>query len=130
MEKLKPHRIAYIGYYIGGLIIMLGTIYIGALALVLGALIIIGAEAIRKGNTFVLTEKGIRHDFRFVVTASIFVPYGKIQDVSITQNILERIVGAGTIHINTAGGDTHELILRSIPSPHKAGAHIKKKMQR
>jgi uncharacterized membrane protein YdbT with pleckstrin-like domain len=83
----------------------------------LGILIIIFTELIRRANTFYITDKRVIREFTFLSRKISSTTYDKIQDIHMTQGITERIIGIGTIHINTAGTTFIGLIFKGISNP-------------
>ena len=47
------------------------------------------------------------------------IPYGRIQNVDITRNVLQRLVGLAAVNIETAGGGSTEAALQYV-TPHEA----------
>jgi len=109
LKQLTPSRWAFWGLYLIGIlsIVLLG----------LGLIIILFTELIRRGTKYYLTDKRIIHEYQFLVRKTSSTLYEKIQDMHFTQGIIERIVGIGTIHINTAGTTFIEITLRGIQNP-------------
>lgn len=60
------------------------------------------------------TDKRVIHEYRLVTRKVSSAFYSKIQDLQFTQNIFERIMGIGTVHINTAGGAEVEIAFKGI----------------
>ena len=97
----------------GGYIIGIFFIFI----FFIGILIIILVELIRRGNTYYITNKRVIHEFTFLSRKISSTTYDKIQDIHMTQNLIERIFGIGTIHINTAGTHFIEIKFKGIKEP-------------
>lgn len=116
IEKFSPHPLAYLGHYIFG--VFLGIISLIAFGL-LGILYIILIEFIRRGHKYYITNNRIIHEFTFIVRKISSIPYSKIQDLHLTQGILERMFGVGTIHINTAGTHLIEVRFKGVKNPRK-----------
>lgn len=58
----------------------------------------------------------------------IYIPYNKIQDINISQGLLERIFSAGDIEIY--GGHEHtQVILEDVPNPSEVDNTINRLMQ-
>lgn len=109
IKELKPSRLAYLGGYILGAILIF--------LFFIGILIIILVELVRRGNTYFITNKRVIHEFTFLSRKISSTTYDKIQDIHMTQNIIERIFGIGTIHINTAGTHFIEIKFKGIKEP-------------
>ena len=72
---------------------------------------------VRRGNTYYITNKRVIHEFTFLSRKISSTTYDKIQDIHMTQNLIERIFGIGTIHINTAGTHFIEIKFKGIKEP-------------
>lgn len=58
----------------------------------------------------------------------IYMPYNMIQDINVSQGILERIFRAGDIEIS--GGHEHtQVVMKDIPNPHQVDNTINRLMQ-
>ena len=141
LKTLKPSRWSYLWWYpiggiVGWLIFFLGSssamyfLFVEDLSTTLVLLttllfspilgILIGlyiVELVRKGNTYYITDRRTIHEFTFLKRDFSSAAYDKIQDLHITQGIIERIVGIGTIHINTAGSTFIEVRFKGISDP-------------
>lgn len=85
-------------------------------------------ELVRRGNTYYITSKRLIHEYTFIVRKISYVTYDKIQDLHLTQSFLERIVGIGTIHVDTAGTTFIELIFKGISNPFSIKRLIEKRI--
>jgi len=96
-KVLKVIKLSYwaflICYILGIIFLIFGT----------GLLFIIVTTLVRRGTAYYITEKRIIYQTIFLSRKISSVTYDKIQDLHITQAIFGRILGIGTIHINTAG---------------------------
>ena len=119
IKVLKPSRWAYFWwYFLGGIT----TFY------VVGLFILILTELIRRANAFYLTDKRIIHEYDFLARKISSVPYDKIQDLHMSQGLIERIVGIGTIHIDSAGTSFIELTFKGVARPISVKRMIEEKM--
>lgn len=128
LKTLKPSRWAYFrGHFFGVLLLIAGLIaiamfagivnFIGIVVVVLAIIILIINEMIRKANTFYITNERLIHEFAFLSRKISSTTYDRIQDLHIIQSITDRIVGIGTIHINTAGTHFIEIKFFNISKP-------------
>ena len=136
LKTLKPSRWAYFWWYsigviwlifvglpniIMGVVLMeyssIAALFLVMLSLGIPVLIIVITELVRRGNTYYITDRRTIHDFRFLKRDFSSTSYDKIQDLRITQGIIERMVGIGTIHINTAGTTFIEIRFKGISNP-------------
>jgi len=109
LKEIKPSHWAYLGWYLLGL---LTVPFFG-----LGFVLIIFTFFLRGAHTFYLTDKKVIHEFTFLSRKISSAPYERIQDLHLTQNLIERILNIGTLHINTAGTSRMEIKLFGIKNP-------------
>jgi len=126
-EKIEaeatPDVWAYLGHWIGGGFICLITIFLLAIP---GIIYIFIANQVRKGNKYYVTNKRVIHEFTFLSRKVSGTPYNKIQDVHMTQGLIERMLGIGTIHINTAGSHNMEVVFKGVKHPRAMKKKIEK----
>ncbi|MDI6737725.1 MAG: PH domain-containing protein [Nanoarchaeota archaeon] len=118
--ETHPHRWVYAAWYAVGIVLMfslygllIGIPYL-AFGAFLGILVIILAGILRRADNYYVTDKRIIHEYRLISRKVSSAFYTKVQDLHFTQNPFERILGIGTVHINTAGGADIELSFRGI----------------
>ena len=108
-KEITPHPLSYLGYYIlGGLFIFLYFI---------GIFIILIVELVRRGHKYYITNERLIHQFTFISRKTSSIRYDKIQDIHLTQGLLERIFKIGKIYINTAGTTFIEMVFKGVKSP-------------
>lgn len=117
-QKFHPHPLSYLGYYaLSVLVFGLGFVYNYWYPL-MGVVMFVLSELLRRAETFTIGEKGVEKGLRFVSTGQIFIEYLKIQDLKVSQGVIERIFGLGTIYVNSAGSPEAEILFRGIKDPY------------
>lgn len=124
---VKPTRYGFYQFYIASAVLIISSIAIYYYGLVsLSAFLILASlaslllvEAVIRGTTYVVGEKGITSLFKFVVLRENYVPYGRIQDMKVEKGIVGAILDFGDILINTAGSPTYEIVMRGLRRPDK-----------
>lgn len=118
--ETHPHRWVYAAWYAVGVALMsslygiaIGIPYL-AFGAFLGLLVIILAGFLRRADKYYVTDKRVIHEYRLVTRKVSSAFYNKIQDLQFTQNIFERLMGIGTVHMNTAGGAEVEITFKGI----------------
>ncbi len=114
LAQFGVHPLHYLGVYI---IAALFTATI--IGIVIAIPIVLITEFVRRGHTFVITDKRLLHRYKFLSKKSSSVYYAKVTDVHLTQGVMQRILGIGTVHINTAGTDATEMVYFGIKDPTK-----------
>ncbi len=119
--SIKPTRMAYYRFYIFGVIlIFLGTgllldisFYIKISVIVLGIFFVAIGELFRRQHTYVLTDYRIIERSGLLSVKEISIPWNKIANYTLRQNFLERILGIGTINMESiGGGEAPEIVLK------------------
>ena len=113
-KQTMPDVWAYLPHWIGGGIVCILTIFILAIP---GIIYIIIANLERKGNKYYITNKRVIHEFTFLSRKISGTSYDKIQDVHLTQGLIERIFDIGTVHMNTAGSHNIEVVFKGVKHP-------------
>lgn len=100
--------------YFGGLLEDLMLIALGG---VVGAAILLGmlARIIQLFKTIEIGEKSVKVMTGIIHIKSMLIPYERITHVQTTQTLSQRILGLGTLSIDTAGSDMVEVVLRDVP---------------
>jgi len=66
---------------------------------------------------YTLTDSKIEIDRGFISRTTRNIPLGKIQDVTVTASVMQRVLGFGNLVIENAGETTGSIILKNISSP-------------
>ena len=70
-------------------------------------------------NEYIFTNQRIIIKKGWLNTKTISVYYNRITDVSISQSLIDRLLGIGALSISTAGQDGYRIILSHIAKPHQ-----------
>lgn len=119
IKSLKPSRWAYLIWYLLGVF---------SLVSFFGIIILIMTELVRNANNYYITNKRIVHVYTFLSKKISSIPNGKIQDLHMRQNIIDRLFGIGTIYINSAGSGNIEMRLRGLKNPEQVKKLIGKRI--
>ena len=134
IKVLKPSRWVFLGRYLLGIFIIssvwLGSAFIDSIPIVtdvysliaipmfvIGILFLISAEILRSANRYYITTTRVVHEYKLFSRKRSSATYRHIQDLHATQSILERLVGIGTLHINTAGTHLTEIKFKGVSKP-------------
>ena len=104
-------------------------VLIASLVLVLGAL----ARFVRRYARWATTNMVLTNE-RLILRSGVFakrgreIPVGRINDITYRQRLLERLIGAGDLLVESAGERGQE-ILRRVPNPVRVQQAIYKQMQ-
>lgn len=127
-QSWHPHPLSYLGYYaLSFLVLCLGfaqNYWYPLLGVVMFAL----SESLRRAETLTLGGKGVEKSLRFISTGQIFIEYLKIQDLKVSQGVIERLFGLGTIYVNSAGSPEAEILFRGIKDPYAVEKLIRGRM--
>lgn len=104
----------------------LPTALVSLISFLIGLGIVIYTFYYRAARSYVLTNQRIFQTVGWLSKHSINAEYDDITDIAVTQDVFERFfLGVGTVAINTAGGDTHELRFERVYDPHGVGNKIR-----
>lgn len=141
-QRQAPFRVVYaspavhVGGYAGlafvALLSLVGfyfNVWFGILLVAAVALGIIMLEVVRRADRIALYEDGIAREYRLLSTSQTFAEYESIQDTEVSQGVVDRILGIGTLHVNTAGGSGQEIVFQGIRDCHEIEAAIRARMR-
>lgn len=129
IKKSHPDHFYFLDFYLGGIVFfVLGFFTLWPLSMV-GILIFALAEVCRLAETFYIFENGVAREYKLFSTAKEFCEYKNIQNTKVSQSFIERIFGIGSIHFDTAGGDTKEVSFHGIKNPYEIESIIHEKMK-
>jgi uncharacterized membrane protein YdbT with pleckstrin-like domain len=118
-------------------LVVILTIFIPGLAPAIGAvagvlIILIPAyfHLKRKLVRYTLTDSTIEIDRGLISRTTQNIPLRRIQDVTVSAGILQRILGYGDISIDNASEDGGKVVLKSIDSPKKYADLILRQLRR
>src|SRR3989344_5130594 len=103
IRKFHPHPLRFLGFYFGGFVLSAVSFYVSKEMFWVGILIIIVGEITRRAETYYITDLGVSREYRFLSTSRQFAEYRRIQNVEVSQSLIENIFGIGNIHFDTAG---------------------------
>jgi len=118
-EETMPDVWAYLPHWIIGGFLCLFFIFPGIIYIII-------ANLVRKGNKYYITNKRVIHEFTFLSRKISGTSYDRIQDVHLTQNLIERMFNVGTIHMNTAGSHNIEVVFKGVKHPRAIKNHVDK----
>lgn len=105
------------------LVILLSLVPIGVpwwLSIVVGLsplLIPAYYHIVRNMVLYTLTDSKIEIDHGFISRTTRNVPLGKIQDVTVSRSVMQRLMGFGNLIIENAGETGGEIVLKNISAP-------------
>ena len=97
-----------------------------ALAAILGFLLL---ELVRRADRLALYQDGLAREYHLISSRRTYCEYDSIQDLEVTQTVVERLLGVGSIHINTAGSHGQEIVFHGIARFVDIEAAIRAKMR-
>ena len=79
---------------------------------------------------YTLTDSKIEIDKGFISRTTRNIPLGKVQDVTVTAGIFQRLLGFGDLVIENAGETTGSIVLKNISSPRHYADLLLKQLRR
>jgi putative membrane protein len=118
IKKIHPHPASFLGFYFLGII----SIFVGLVAspyfILGGVFVFVLSEIVRRAETFYVLKSGVERKYHLLSTSKKFVEYEKIQNIEVHQSILHRMLGIGSVHMDSAGGDTIEVNFHGVKDPY------------
>ena len=128
IEKHHPHWLSFLNYYFFGvLLIAVGAVYLWEVA-VLGLLIFVFGEVIRRATTFYLLDTGVARGYNFFSTSRKFTEYENIQNVEVSQTFIENLFGVGHVRFDTSGSHSFEIDFAAINDPYSIEKKVRSRM--
>jgi len=128
--KIRQARRARIFYYLIAIALAIVAFQLGGIfqlpLIIIASLFLITAEVIRFVNVIVVDRNKIVISSGIFSTHTISVYYDDITDIAVHQNLWERILGIGSISVNTPGHSEYELTEHNLSSPAKIREFIEK----
>lgn len=80
--------------------------------------------------SYTLTESKIEIDSGFIARTTRNIPIRRIQDVTVTTSLMQRLLGFGDLVIDNASEEGGKIVLRNINSPREYGDILLRQMRR
>lgn len=94
-----------------------------ASAMLMVAFVFIKAEA----STYVITNKGVRREYRFLTIETCEIPFEKITNITVFQDVVGKVLKFGTIRVDSAAGEFFGgVVFRGVVKPEEIKAKIAK----
>ena len=114
---------------VGGLMSFVASLFsVSGTPIVIGLGMIAAAEIKVRGSNFYVTNQRVIKDFTFLISRSKVVKYDRITHIAPNQGIIDRIFGAGTVRVKTAGTNRSEFNLKHIQEWREAERDISEAM--
>lgn len=117
IKAIHPHPLAYLTYYLGGVFILAASYWYGYVYTIVGLLIIIVSEALRRADTFFVLENGVSRNFSLLSAKHVFTGYDTINTVGVMQGALDRVLGVGTVVLTTSSLEEGTIHLAGVRDP-------------
>ena len=126
--KLHPHPLLFLGFYLGGFGLAVAGFFVFQPLILIGVLIALLGEIVRRAETFYVTADGVTQEYKFLSTSRKSAEYRRIQNIEIRQSILENMFGIGNIHFDTAGMDKTEVNFHGVSDPYRIEKIVREKI--
>ncbi len=128
IKKFHSHPLHNLSFYfVGFIFIALGVIWEWPAA-VLGIIIFVLGEVVRRATTFYLLDSGVARGYKLFSTYRKYMEYENIQNVEVSQTFFENIIGVGNLKFDTSGSDKIEVEFTAVPRPYAIEKIIREKM--
>ena len=131
IKELKQHPLHYFLYYTAGLFIVVVSILASSwLNVLVGLLIMVFIDLIRRAHTYRIYDTGVERQFKFIMISKTFTDYSRIQDLSVERSLIDRIFGLGKVKINTAGSPGIEVSFVGIQNPEEIEEMVRGRLRK
>lgn len=117
IRTMHPHPLSYLAYYFGGLFIGAAGYWYGYIYAIVGAVVLIVSEIMRRSDTFTLFEGGVSRNFTLLSRDHLFTGYDMVRSVVVTQSAFERLLGLGTITLITSDAAEGRIQFSGVKDP-------------
>jgi len=130
INKYHPHWVTSLqGYFMGIVFVVVGLVYLPWWpATLIGVLIIVLSEVLRKAVTYYILESGVARGYHLFSTSRKFAEYDSIQNVEVSQSFFENILGIGSVKFDTSGSDMIEVSFQGVKNPYGIEKIVRDKM--
>lgn len=128
VKQMHPHPFAYLTYYIGGAFIFVVSYWYGYVYTVVGLLVMIVSELLRRADTYFILTNGVSRNFSLLSAKHIFTGYDKIRSVTVSQGAVERFLGVGTVSLITSGLEEGTISFTGVRKPYEVAKLIQDKI--
>lgn len=127
----KPTVLAFYDGLLGGALLIVASVlllgfpnmaWLSAAGIACGLLFIAFASIRARANTYVLTNRCVRRQYRFVAVKVDEAPLEKVTNTVVEQDIVGRIFGFGDLRFDTAGTGFAGVLFKGVKNP----AEVKK----
>jgi len=103
--------------YLAALAVAVGSFWISWGLVVLAVFVVLVLEISRRSESLVFYDDGVARVFQLVSRNKSFLEYDDIQEFTVTQSLVERMLNLGTIHMQTAGENAADISFDGIRNP-------------
>lgn len=128
IKKMHPHPLAYLAYYLGGLFIFAVSYWYGYVYTAVGLTVVVVSELLRRADTYFILIDGVSRNFALFSAKHIFTGYDKIRSVTVTQGVLERVLGIGTVVLITSGLEEGTIQFTGVRKPYEVAKLIQDRL--
>lgn len=131
----KPTVLAFYDALVGGFLLVAVSAailatplssfpWLSAAGILCGAVLILVAFIKAQANSYVLTEKCVRREYRFVAVRIEEAPLEKVTNTVVEQNVAGRVFNFGDLRFDTAGTSFAGVLFKGVRNP----AEVKKRV--
>jgi len=124
----KPTVLAFYDGLFGGVLLIAasallfalpGLVWLSAAGIICGFLLIAFAFIKARANTYVLTDRCVRRQYRFVAVKVDEAPLEKVTNTVVEQDVVGRIFGFGDVRFDTAGTAFTGVLFKGVKKPYE-----------
>lgn len=127
----KPTVLAFYDVLVGGFMLIAVSAavawllpWLSLVGAACGAVLVLVAFAKAQANTYTVTGKVVRREYRFVAVRIDEAPLEKVTDTVVVQGLVGRVLGFGDIRFDTAGTTFAGVEFKGVKNPVQAKMRI------
>ena len=129
----KPTVLAFSNVLAGGALLVVVSIavfftpfpvWLPVLGIVCGLVLIFTAFAMAKANTYMVTDRYVRREYRFIAVKIDEAPLSKVTNIVVEQSVVGRFFRFGDIRFDTAGTAFTGVLFKGVKNPEKIEKQI------
>lgn len=125
--KGKPTVLAFYDGLVGGALLIAvsatvasafpRSIWLSATGAICGLLLVAFAFIRARANTYIVTDKGVRREYRFVAVRVEEALFENITNTVVEQDVIGRVFGFGDVRLDTAGSPFQGVLFKGVRNP-------------
>lgn len=128
ISKIRPSRLFFWIFYLAGILLLSTAGRLGIFNYLAGIAVMLLPEIAVRAVSYHVADAEIVAEQKLLFRKKISTTYDRIQDLKTVQGPADRLLGIGTVNINTAGSSGTEISMFGIRNPFSLEKEIRGRM--